>query len=897
MSFANGGTLINAGTITGGTGGAGGIGGNGGTGGNGGSGGAGGTGGSLSGGNGGAGGPSGGTGGNGGNGGSGGIGGTGGAGGTTGGNGGAGGIGDIGGSGASGIGGSGGPGGTGGNGGAGGIGGTGSAGAGGVGVSGANLTIVNSGTISGGLSGDGVTQADAIVFTGGTNVLELQAGSTITGNVVAFSSADTLALGGSANASFNVSQIGPAAQYQGFGVFLKTGSSTWTLTGSTTAVTPWTIDQGTLAVSADNNLGAASGGLTFGGGTLQFLSGLTTDRTVTLNAGGGTFDTDGNHATLGGAISGAGSLTKIGAGILTLSGTSSYTGSTTINGGTLLGGAANTFSAASATSINTGGTLDLGGFAQTINAVALAGGTLQNGTLTGAISSTGGTVNGIGGSTTLTTAAGTTTLLGTNAYSGATTINGGTLDVSGSITNSSSVTVNSGGTLSGTGLLDPPTVTIATGATFAPGSAGVPGTSMTIAGNLAFQSAALYVVFLNPSSTTFANVTGTASLAGTVNANFASGSYLARQYTILQSTGLGGTTFSGLTTTNLPAGFKASLAYTGDDVLLDLTASLGALSTSGLNGNQQNVATALNNFFNSGGTLPPNFVNVFGLTGGNLANALTQLDGEAATGAERGAFELMTEFLGLMLDPFVYGRGGFTAGGQPLAFAPDQEASLPPEIALAYAGVLKAPPKPQTFDQRWTAWGSAFGGSNQPAVILWSDRTMSRRAPMAMRPAWIITSRPTPFWALRSPAAAPQGGWRRAWAAAGAMPSRPAYMARRISGRPIWLPRSLSATIGSRRTAPRLAISLPRTLWDRTTARGSKPAIASPCRSITASSASRFTPRCRLRTSTRRPTVLHLVPRVARAHVRVVPADVVGRPHWVRLVSGTKPSRSRTFLY
>jgi uncharacterized protein with beta-barrel porin domain len=65
-----------------------------------------------------------------------------------------------------------------------------------------------------------------------------------------------------------------------------------------------------------------------------------------------------------------------------------------------------------------------------------------------------------------------------------------------------------------------------------------------------------------------------------------------------------------------------------------------------------------------------------------------------------------------MLDPFVYGRGGFSASGQPLGFAPDQEASLPPDIALAYAGVLKAPP-PQTFDQRWTAWGSAFGGSNQ----------------------------------------------------------------------------------------------------------------------------------------------------------------------------------------
>ena len=35
----------------------------------------------------------------------------------------------------------------------------------------------------------------------------------------------------------------------------------------------------------------------------------------------------------------------------------------------------------------------------------------------------------------------------------------------------------------------------------------------------------------------------------------------------------------------------------------------------------------------AGGTLPPNFVNLFGLTRGALANALTQLDGEVATGA------------------------------------------------------------------------------------------------------------------------------------------------------------------------------------------------------------------------------------------------------------------------
>lgn len=221
----------------------------------------------------------------------------------------------------------------------------------------------------------------------------------------------------------------------------------------------------------------------------------------------------------------------------------------------------------------------------------------------------------VSGPTVLNVTQGTLILSAANTYSGATTINSGTLIVDGSIANSAT-TVNNGGTLAGTGTVG--NVTVANGGTFAAGS-GVPGTSMTVAGNLAFQSGALYVIQLNPTSTTFANVTGTASLAGTVNANFASGSYLTKQYVILQSAGIGGT-FSALTTTNLPAGFAASLGYTGNDVLLNLTATLGALSAGGLNVNQQNVANALNNFFNSGGMLPPNFLDIFGLTGSALGH-------------------------------------------------------------------------------------------------------------------------------------------------------------------------------------------------------------------------------------------------------------------------------------
>jgi hypothetical protein len=269
-------------------------------------------------------------------------------------------------------------------------------------------------------------------------------------------------------------------------------------------------------------------------------------------------------------------------------------------------------------------------------------------------------------------------LSGINTYSGPTTVSGGALVVTGSIANSA-VTIGNGALLTGTGAVG--AATILSGGTFAPGPIGTPG-AMSIAGNLAFQSGAVYLVQVNPATASSTNVSagGPATLAGTVAAAFASGSYVTRNYTILTAAGGINGTFNALTTSNLPAGFTAALGYTSNAVLLNLTATLGqpsgpsgpgGLGFGGLSGNQLNVANALNNFFNSGGALPPGFVNIFGLTGGNLANALTLLSGEAATGSQQVAFHFENQFLGIMLDPFVDGRGGLAgAGGPALGFAP-----------------------------------------------------------------------------------------------------------------------------------------------------------------------------------------------------------------------------------
>ncbi|WP_055729684.1 autotransporter outer membrane beta-barrel domain-containing protein [Bosea thiooxidans] len=96
----------------------------------------------------------------------------------------------------------------------------------------ASVSIVNSGTVRAGAGQDNAI----LIGNGVANFLglELHAGSQIIGNVVASAvgSNDVLKLGGATDASFDVSAIGPAAQYRNFDMLEKTGASTWTVTGS-----------------------------------------------------------------------------------------------------------------------------------------------------------------------------------------------------------------------------------------------------------------------------------------------------------------------------------------------------------------------------------------------------------------------------------------------------------------------------------------------------------------------------------------------------------------------------------------------------------------------------------------------------------------------------------------
>ncbi|MGA2893314.1 MAG: autotransporter domain-containing protein [Xanthobacteraceae bacterium] len=265
--------------------------------------------------------------------------------------------------------------------------------------------------------------------------------------------------------------------------------------------------------------------------------------------------------------------------------------------------------------------------------------------------------------------------------------------------------INPAGVFAGTGTVNG-TVTVNNGGTLAPGASNAPGT-MTVNGTLAFQTGALYLATVGGTSASIANVSGAASLTGgMVEASFASGAVV-KTYDILHTAGLGGTTFTGATSLN--SNYAVSLGYTATDVNLNVVAQLGA--GSGAQGNQQNVANAINAFFNDGPT-PGSFPFLFTLTGAALNTALTQLDGEVATGAESSAFVFMNQFLRQLSGDGGSG-GGAGSGSSALGFTDEDAANLPDDVALAYAGILKAQPKPQTFDQHWTAWGSSFGGAEK----------------------------------------------------------------------------------------------------------------------------------------------------------------------------------------
>ncbi|WP_213769325.1 ice-binding family protein [Bradyrhizobium sp. dw_78] len=113
------------------------------------------------------------------------------------------------------------------------------------------------------------------------------------------------------------------------------------------------------------------------------------------------------------------------------------------------------------------------------------------------------------------------------------------------------------------------------------------------------------------------------------------------------------------------------------------------------NDSQRAVATAIDTFVARGGALPLGFLGLFNLSPGNLANALTQIQGEAGTGFAQAGVQAMNSFLSLVTNPYAEYRG----------FAPE---SPLPRPALYYKALNQAVVDPR----RWNIWAAGYGGQS-----------------------------------------------------------------------------------------------------------------------------------------------------------------------------------------
>lgn len=280
-----------------------------------------------------------------------------------------------------------------------------------------------------------------------------------------------------------------ANNISGAGEIIQSLASTDTrLTGDVTSTGGLTINNGTVRIGNNGTTGSYSGDTVVeSGAVLAFARS--------------------NAYTHGGSISGAGNVTKVNAGDVTLTGSNSYSGATTLFEGSLVAGHANAFGSGGNITFN-GGAAD-----GTIRYTAASAGTdwaTRFRSTNGAdirLDTAGNNVNLAGtidssntnGLTKIGT--GTLTLGGANAYGGATTVSAGSLIVNGNQSGATGVlAVAANATLGGSGTIG--------GATTINGIL-APGNS---AGLLTFNSS----VTLSNSATTVMEING----AGTRGTDF-----------------------------------------------------------------------------------------------------------------------------------------------------------------------------------------------------------------------------------------------------------------------------------------------------------------------------------------------------------------------------------------
>jgi outer membrane autotransporter protein len=479
--------------------------------------------------------------------------------------------------------------------------------------------VVGIGTGSLTKDGSGIlTISNANTYTGGTTIssgtLQIGNGGT-TGSVVGgIVNNGTLAFNRADNITF-------ANSISGTGNLVLIGTAAVTLTGTNTYTGNTVVGDGALNAVSDNGLGPAGNSVVLSGGALQISASFSSARPVTLGPAGGTIETGSNNLALSGTLSGNGSLTKTGSGTLTLTGTSTYNGGTVVDGGTLSGSTSNlqgnvvnnasvvfnqatsgtyagNMSGTGSLTKTGAGTLVLSGTSSYSGGTTVSGGTLQgttdnvqgaivnNGTVVLSQTGSGAYAGAMSGSGALIKdGAGTVILSGANTYTGGTTVSGGRLSVNGSVV--SNISVGSGGNLGGGGMI---AGSVINSGILSPGNS--IGT-LSINGNFTQNSGSTYQVEVNAAGQgDRVNVTGTATLGGTVGVVAAPGAYrTTTKYTILSA--LGGVSGTYASVTINFAFLKPSLSYDTNDVFLTLLQTGSAFADGAQTPNQRAVGTVL----------------------------------------------------------------------------------------------------------------------------------------------------------------------------------------------------------------------------------------------------------------------------------------------------------------
>lgn len=580
------------------------------------------------------------------------------------------------------------------------------------------LNVTNAGTITGtanyGLEATGnmdVTNAATGTITGATDALRTNSGSITATNYGTISS--TTGIGVSAQANLTMTN-GASGGVSG-GMAANLGSANVTNLG-TIAGLNYTAIYAFADINVTNGVGAQitslinngiyasngvatvvnSGNISVGG--FGYAIRAETSAVVTNNAGAQISGGDtGIRASLGSvSVTNYGSVSGLtGNGIYAGTGGSAVFNAGTITGGTAaiqFAGSGNVLTLAPGSVIS--GNV-LGGGSDTFQLGGSGAATFDVSTLGAAAQYQGFTTfNKVDDSV--------WTLTGTGSFSGDVNVGGGALIVSGNIASAGNLVVNAGGTLGGNGIVGN---TVINGGILSPGNS--IGT-IIVQGSLVFTAAATYLVQVSSAASDLTNVTGAATLAGTVQVALANGTLRFNSpYTILIAGSLNGSRFDSVAT---PTGISGSLTYSGGTVQLVLGSGLGGIA--GLNINQRAVATALDKAFNSFGSVPSAFGGIFA---GNVPANLTQASGELATGSQQTTFDAMNLFVNLLADPFAAGRDGTTPTGASFGEegAADSYAGgrrRPGAERDAYAMIAKAPGA-IGFGQRWSVWGAGYGGS------------------------------------------------------------------------------------------------------------------------------------------------------------------------------------------